>query len=308
MSEPPATNRPPIERVLEESLQRVDTPAAARTVIAHIERLAGGHTEQELADAAASTPSSPTQIVEQASADSPSPDAAVASVLAAAAAEAVAPTPEAPEVLAAAQHTLRPDTPVSPAAKRGRQLLKAAVLRRMGPLQAIDARLYLAINEAPHPGWLDSVAYALAMITIGGWVWVVGTLVAYLFRVPRGWNAVMRLLPCVVGATWVVEYPVKGYFRRRRPFVEIVRALVIGKRPGSWSFPSGHTASSFASAWVLSTVWPSRAPAFFGLASMVGLSRIYLGAHYPGDVMSGALCGISLAEMLRRLVLRWFRV
>jgi undecaprenyl-diphosphatase len=306
VSESPA--KPPIERVLEESLQRVDTPAAARTVIARIERLASGRTEQELADAAASTPASPTQVVEQASETSPSPDAAVASVLATAAAEVVAPTPEAPDVLAAAQRTLQHDTPVSPAASRGRELLKAAVLRRMGPLQAFDAQVYLAINEAPHPGWLDSLAYALAIITIGGWVWVVCTLAAYLFRVPRGWQAVMRLLPCVVGATWIVEYPVKGYFRRRRPFVEIVRALVIGKRPGSWSFPSGHTASSFASAWVLSTVWPKQAPAFFGVASLVGLSRIYLGAHYPGDVLSGALCGVSLAEVLRRLVLRWFRV
>jgi undecaprenyl-diphosphatase len=175
----------------------------------------------------------------------------------------------------------------------------------MGPAQALDARLYIAINGAPHPGWLDSLAFAVAMITIGGWVWVVGALVAYLFRVPRGWQAVMRLLPCVVGATWVVEYPIKGYFRRRRPFVEIVRALVIGKRPGSWSFPSGHTASSFASAWVLTTVWPSRAPLFFGLAGMVGFSRVYVGAHYPGDVMSGALCGITLSETIRRVVRRF---
>ncbi|HET6319948.1 MAG TPA: phosphatase PAP2 family protein, partial [Chloroflexota bacterium] len=103
---------------------------------------------------------------------------------------------------------------------------------------------------------------------------------------------------------WIVEYPIKAYFRRRRPFVEIVRALVIGKKPGSWSFPSGHTAASFASAWVLSTVWPRRAPAFFSLAATVGLSRIYVGAHYPGDVTSGALAGLVLADLIRRAVRR----
>jgi undecaprenyl-diphosphatase len=90
--------------------------------------------------------------------------------------------------------------------------------------------------------------------------------------------------------------------------VEIVQALVIGKKPGSWSFPSGHTASSFASAWVLSTVWPKRAPVFLGLAGAVGLSRIYVGAHYPGDVMSGAMCGLTLAELIRRLVIRFWRI
>jgi undecaprenyl-diphosphatase len=291
---------PRIERVIEESLQRVDSPEAARKVVERVERLAGGRTEQELAQKAAATSAPAPEVVERAGACT-TPERGVADVLATTAAEAVAPTPEAPRVLDAA---LRPDAAVSPGARRGRELLKEAVLRRMGPVQALDARLYIAINAAPHPGWLDSLAYALAIITIGGWVWVVGALVGYLFRVPRGWQAVMRLLPCVVGATWIVEYPIKSYFRRRRPFVEIVRALVIGKRPGSWSFPSGHTASSFASAWALSTVWPRRAPIFLALAATVGFSRVYVGAHYPGDVMSGALCGITLSETIRRLVRR----
>jgi membrane-associated phospholipid phosphatase len=298
------TGNPRIERVIEESLQRVDSPEAARKVVERVERLAGGRTEEELADKAAATSTPAPEVVERAGACT-TPERGVADVLATTAAEAVAPTPEAPRVVQAAQQTLRPDAAVSPRARRGRELLKQAVLRRMGPVQALDARLYIAINAAPHPGWLDSLAYALAMITIGGWVWVVGALVAYLFRVPRGWQAVMRLLPCVVGATWVVEYPIKSYFRRRRPFVEIVRALVIGKRPGSWSFPSGHTASSFASAWAISTVWPSRAPIFLSLAALVGFSRVYVGAHYPGDVMSGALCGITLSETIRRLVSRF---
>jgi undecaprenyl-diphosphatase len=298
------TPNPRIERVIEESLQRVDSPEAARKVVERVERLAGGRTEQELANKAAATAAPASEVVERAGACT-TPERGVADVLATTAAEAVAPTPEAPGVLEAAQQALRPDAAVSPGARRGRELLKEAVLGRMGPVQALDARLYIAINAAPHPGWLDSLAYALAIITIGGWVWVVGALVGYLFRVPRGWQAVMRLLPCVVGATWVVEYPIKGYFRRRRPFVEIVRALVIGKRPGSWSFPSGHTASSFASAWALSTVWPRRAPIFLGLAGTVGFSRVYVGAHYPGDVMSGALCGITLSETIRRLVSRF---
>jgi undecaprenyl-diphosphatase len=205
----------------------------------------------------------------------------------------------------AAQAALTPQAPVSPAAERGRTLLKEATLQRMNPVQALDARLYLAVNAAPHPGWLDSLAWALAVVTVGGWIWVLGTLLAFLLRVPRSWAAVMTLLPSVVGATWVVEYPIKSYFRRRRPFVEIVRALVIGKKPGSWSFPSGHTAASFASAWILSTVWPRKTPIFAALAATVGLSRVYVGAHYPGDVLSGAVAGTVLAELIRRVTRRF---
>src|SRR5260370_22768352 len=151
----------------------------------------------------------------------------------------------------------------------------------MGPLNALDARVYLAVNDGPHPGPLDCMAWTLALITTGGWIWVIGALVAYLVRVPDSWTAVKRLLPSVVIATWLIEYPTKAFFRRRRPFARIVEALVIGKRPGSWSFPSGHTASSFASAWILASVWPKRAPVFFTLPGIVGFSRIYLRAHYP---------------------------
>jgi undecaprenyl-diphosphatase len=176
----------------------------------------------------------------------------------------------------------------------------------MGPLNAIDARVYLAINDAPHPGALDTLAWALALVTTGGWIWVIGTLVAYLLRVPGSWEAVKRLLPSVVAVTWIVEYPMKSLFRRRRPFARIVEALVIGKKPGSWSFPSGHTASSFASAWILALVWPKARPLLFGVAGMVGLSRIYLGAHYPGDVAIGAVLGIMLSELTRRVLRRFF--
>jgi len=76
---------------------------------------------------------------------------------------------------------------------------------------------------------------------------------------------------------------------------------VIGKRPSSWSFPSGHTGASFAGAWLLSSVWPKRSPVFLGLAALVGVSRVYVGAHYPGDVIVGAVLGITFSEAVRRM-------
>jgi membrane-associated phospholipid phosphatase len=303
-----------VERVILEGLERVDTPEAAQAVVQCVERLSAGQTEQQQGDAAAHQTAAASDAMKPAAAagsieraaDEPAPERAVANVLTEAAAHSVAPTSAAQPVVDAAQATLGPTAPVSPRASRGRQYLKDAVLRRMGPLNAIDARMYLAVNDAPHPGFLDSLAWALAIIATGGWIWVVGTLVAYLMRVPGSWVAVKRLLPSVVIATWLVEYPIKAFFRRRRPFARIVEALVIGKKPGSWSFPSGHTASSFASAWILATVWPNRAAVFFSLAGTVGFSRIYLGAHYPGDVASGALLGMLLSEMVRRVVSRLF--
>jgi undecaprenyl-diphosphatase len=215
------------------------------------------------------------------------------------------PAPEQAQELAASLDRL--DTPRGARValrRRGRGLLKAALLRRLGPLPAFDARLYLAINEGPRNAPLDVLCWTIAIVATGGWIWVLGTLGAYLLRVPRSWTALKRLLPSLVIATWLVEYPIKAVFRRHRPFASIVEALVIGRRPSSWSFPSGHTASSFAAAWILTSVWPRLSPVFFGLAWLVGYSRVYVGAHYPGDVAVGAASGMVLAEAVRRVVKR----
>ena len=300
-----------VERVLEEGLERIETPEAARAVVARIEKMSAGRTEAEAGEAAANetaTAADPASAaadnIERAAREPTGTERAVAEMLTTTAAQTVAPGPAAEPIVEAAQATFAEEAPVSPPARRGRQLLKDAVLRRMGPLNALDARVYLAINDGPHPGALDSLAWGLAIVATGGWIWVIGTLVAYLVRIPSSWLALTRLLPSVVIATWIVEYPIKAFFRRRRPFARIVEALVIGKKPGSWSFPSGHTASSFASAWILASVWPKRAPVFFTLAGMVGFSRIYLGAHYPGDVASGAIAGTVLSEVVRRAIKR----
>ena len=85
---------------------------------------------------------------------------------------------------------------------------------------------------------------------------------------------------------------VKPIFRRRRPFVSR-EVLVVGIRAADASFPSGHTASSFAAATALSTFYPNAAPLVFTLATLVGASRIHLGHHFPSDVTAGAVIGIG---------------
>jgi undecaprenyl-diphosphatase len=290
-----------VERLLEKRIAQVRTPARAEAVAERIERLAAGTTEEEAAKQATDTLLPPAEAVEAADkAGLHGRASPTATALAEATAQAVAEQPGAPAVAEATRKVLRPAEPAPPAVQRGRSLLREAVLRRMGRLDRLDARLFLLLNSFHTPG-LDAAADAVSVVFRGGWIWSGAVVVAGLFGAPRSGRILSRLLPSVAIATFLVEHPIKALFRRRRPFVNVIRAVVVGKKPGSWSFPSGHSASSFAAAWTLTRYWPRGAPLFFMVAGTVALSRVYVGAHYPGDVTSGAFAGMALAEGIRRL-------
>jgi undecaprenyl-diphosphatase len=190
----------------------------------------------------------------------------------------------------------------APALQAERDLLREAILRRMKPLQAIDARLFLAVNHLPHPLWMNQAMYGLTLIMNGGWGWVIGLVGAAICDKRRGLQALHQVVPPLWFATMTVEYPIKYYFRRRRPFIDIVQAIAVGRKPGTWSFPSGHSAAAFAGAWLLRRHYPKLAGLWYAIAALVGFSRIYLGAHYPGDVVSGALAGTAIAEATRWVI------
>ena len=139
----------------------------------------------------------------------------------------------------------------------------------------------------------------------GGHAWILFIAASALFDKKLALRA-CRILPALYLATYTVEMPIKRYFRRRRPFISIVRAIVVGRKPGSYSFPSGHSAAAFAGATLLQACYPRARPALFAIALLVAFSRVYLGAHYPGDVLSGSLSGAGLARAYRALLDRFF--
>src|SRR5207247_10938133 len=76
----------------------------------------------------------------------------------------------------------------------------------------------------------------------------------------------------------------------------------------SSSFPAGHATTAFAGATLLSYLAPRGTPLFVGLAAAIGFSRVYVGVHYPGDVLGGAaigvLVGLAIIVVLRLVAKR----
>lgn len=85
---------------------------------------------------------------------------------------------------------------------------------------------------------------------------------------------------------------IKRLVNRPRPYKTLNWAIPIKPTACIYSFPSGHTCSAFSIALVLSYVFPALDIAFISVAILVGISRIYLGCHYPTDVIFGFLIAL----------------
>ena len=94
----------------------------------------------------------------------------------------------------------------------------------------------------------------------------------------------------------VVDAIIKPLTARERPsIVATDPPRGVPPIPRTFSFPSGHAASTFGAAVAVSRMWPQTTIVWWGLAALVGYSRIYLGHHYPLDVVGGAIFGIAVA-------------
>lgn len=95
----------------------------------------------------------------------------------------------------------------------------------------------------------------------------------------------------------------KNTVARKRPYEAITGLKILIKQPTDFSFPSGHTASSIAVACVIFRNMPRGAgiPALI-LAVLIATSRMYLGVHYPSDILMGAFSGFSISYMAQYLI------
>ncbi|MGI9146967.1 MAG: phosphatase PAP2 family protein [Chloroflexota bacterium] len=293
-------SRDQIRRILERHLAQLDSPEAATSVVQRTYASAKGASEAAQAHIASSAPGAGVATIERA-ARGPSTPGRLADVLVETATQGMASTKEAHAIAEAAYDVLGSGTHhIPPASRRGRALLRQATVHGVGQPAWLEARAFGGLSGLPHPVWLHAACETVGTLATGGWIWVLGVLGTYFLRVEGSERAVKLTLPTVAIVGFIAERPAKVFAAQRRPFAHLLHMMLLGQKPRGRTFPSGHAATSFAAAWELGSVWPSRRPVLLGAAALVSMSRVYLGAHDPGEIVAGTLLGVGLAELLRR--------
>lgn len=161
-------------------------------------------------------------------------------------------------------------------------------------LVEIDSGVLLFFQEFVRNRFLTPVLVFITTLGNAGMIWILISLGFLFFKKTRKIGC-MGLL-ALLFSLCVNNMLLKNLVARTRPYDAIEALVPIVKRPTDYSFPSGHTAAAFAAAGVFVRNLPKR----FGiplivLAAVIAVSRLYVGVHYPSDVLVGLISGILLS-------------
>lgn len=169
-------------------------------------------------------------------------------------------------------------------------------------MRSLDHRIVAWMSGLDLP-LVTPLAKLLSVVGMTGLVFIV--IAACLSLRRRQATPVVATLAAVVIADLLSGFA-KGVFDRPRPSVAHADVHPLVAVPSSAAMPSGHAWIAFSAAVVLGGLAPKLRPWLLGLAFLISLSRVYLGVHYPSDVIVGAACGAATGGAIL-LVLRRVR-
>lgn len=160
-------------------------------------------------------------------------------------------------------------------------------------LNALDLAIYRAVRGLAREEGRIGAVRRFSSLGEHGRVWL--ALGGTGMLVDRRRSARWRSATITVGLSYVISTSIKVAIGRKRPVIEGLPQLMA--TPTGLSFPSSHSSSSFAAAQAYSKLVP--APLLYAVAVPMALSRLYLGVHYPSDILAGAALGTVLGRLDR---------
>ncbi len=158
----------------------------------------------------------------------------------------------------------------------------------------LDGNILLWIQEYIRNDFLTPIFKFITHLGDEGYVWIA---IAVLLLFVKNYRKVGLMVGgSLLGSLLFNNMIVKNIVARPRPYRMMEELTILIPEPGEYSFPSGHTSSSFAAGVVLYLMLPKKygIPAMV-LAFLIGISRLYVGVHYPTDVLGGMVMGALLA-------------
>jgi membrane-associated phospholipid phosphatase len=159
-------------------------------------------------------------------------------------------------------------------------------------IQAADEAVLLFIQEYIRVDVLNGFWKAVTFLADKGWFWLGVSFLLLFFK--RTSAAGAASLVSIAICFCITNLVLKGCVARPRPDAVMDAIVPLIRTPRDYSFPSGHTTVSFAGALVCYRMLPRRygIPALV-LAGLIGFSRLYLGVHFPSDVLGGFLVALA---------------